>query len=67
MQKNCKFKASLGYIVRPYLKHEQKAGCQWLMPIILGTWEAEIEKTVVQSQFRKIFVGSHLQNNQSKM
>jgi hypothetical protein len=28
--------------------------CQWLMPIILATWEAEIERITVQGQSRQI-------------
>jgi hypothetical protein len=28
--------------------------CQWLTPIILATWEAEIKKIMVLSQSRKI-------------
>jgi hypothetical protein len=34
------FKASLGYILRPCLKH--KARCWWLMSIIPASQEAEI-------------------------
>jgi hypothetical protein len=32
------------------LKIKIVAGCQWLMPVILATWEAEIRKIEVQSQ-----------------
>jgi hypothetical protein len=36
--------------------------------VILATWEAEIGKTMVQGQPRKIIWETpHLQNNQSKM
>jgi hypothetical protein len=39
------------------------------MPAILATWEAEIRRTVVSGQLRKIVLKGdlHLQNNQSKM
>jgi hypothetical protein len=32
---------------------KMKAGCQWLTPIILGTWEGEIGRIEVQSQPRQ--------------
>jgi hypothetical protein len=32
------------------LKAGKKARCQWLMSIILATWEAEIGRTTVQGQ-----------------
>jgi hypothetical protein len=31
------------------------AGRQWLMPVILATWEVEIRKIRVRGQLRKIF------------
>jgi hypothetical protein len=31
-------------------KIQSKAGCQWLAPIILFAWEAEIRRIVVQGQ-----------------
>jgi hypothetical protein len=35
----------LDNIVRPSLKKKKNAGQQWLTPVILATWEAEIEIT----------------------
>jgi hypothetical protein len=44
------------------------AGCQWLMPVTLATWEAEIRRIVAWCQPRQIVQETpHLQNNQSKM
>jgi hypothetical protein len=31
-------------------KTENLAGCQWLTPVILATWEADIRRTVVLGQ-----------------
>jgi hypothetical protein len=28
-------------------RKKKEAGCQWLMPIILATWEAEIRRIAV--------------------
>jgi hypothetical protein len=40
-------------IPKHYLK-KKRAGCQWLMPVILATQETEIRRTEVQSQPRQI-------------
>jgi hypothetical protein len=40
------------------VKTKNTAGCQWLMPIILATWEASIKKIVVRGQAKK----KHLQD-----
>jgi hypothetical protein len=32
------------------LKGKDLTGCQWLMPVTLATWEAEIRRIEVQSQ-----------------
>jgi hypothetical protein len=37
------------------MKILRSAGCQWLMPVILTTEEAEIKKITVQSQSMQIF------------
>jgi hypothetical protein len=37
-----------------YVKNLELARCQWLIPVILATQEAEIKMTEVQSQPRKI-------------
>jgi hypothetical protein len=39
------FEISLRYIVRPCLKKKKRwyVRHRWLMPVILATWEAEIE------------------------
>jgi hypothetical protein len=41
---------SLGCVVRSFLKKEKRAGCWWLMPIILATQEAEIRRIMVRNQ-----------------
>jgi hypothetical protein len=46
---------TLGSIPRTKKKKKRKvARCQWLMPIILATQEAEIRRNKVQSQSGKI-------------
>jgi hypothetical protein len=34
-------------------KNNASARFQWLTPVILATWEAEIERIIVQSQSRQ--------------
>jgi hypothetical protein len=41
-----------------------KAGCQWLMPIILATQKEEIRRIEVQSQARQIVIRPYLKNSQ---
>jgi hypothetical protein len=36
------------------IKSDIAVGCQWLRPVILVTWEAEIRRITVQGQPRKI-------------
>jgi hypothetical protein len=40
--------------------------CQWLVPVILATWESEIGRIRVLGQSRQMFTRPHLQNIQSK-
>jgi hypothetical protein len=35
-------------------KQKRMAGCWWLIPVILPTWESEIGRTEVQGQPRQI-------------
>jgi hypothetical protein len=37
-----------------YQKWGYEAWCQWLMPVILATWQTEIKKIIVRSQIRQI-------------
>jgi hypothetical protein len=37
-----------------FLNYSIYARCWWLMPVILATWEAEIERIKVQSQSGQI-------------
>jgi hypothetical protein len=37
-----------------YIKKSEKAGCQWLKPVILATQEAEIRRIKVRSQLQAI-------------
>jgi hypothetical protein len=34
----------------PEIKSIAVAGCQWLVPVIIATWEAEIRRITVQGQ-----------------
>jgi hypothetical protein len=36
-----------------FIKEKTKAGCRWLIPVILATQEAEIRRISVQSQPRE--------------
>jgi hypothetical protein len=63
MQEDFKFKVSLSCIVRRCLKKQTKqTGHWWLMPVILATWEAEIERIQEQGQPRQIVPKTNLQN-----
>jgi hypothetical protein len=39
---------------KPRNKIDSEAGYLWLTPVILATWEAEIRRFKIQSQFRQI-------------
>jgi hypothetical protein len=58
----------LEHAVRQIFKAEKQfiAGHQWVTPIVLATWEAEVKRIEVPGESRQIFV-PELQNNQSKM
>jgi hypothetical protein len=46
-------------------KNYAAAGCQWLMPVLLPTWEAEMERIAVRGKPRqKVCEIPQLQNNQ---
>jgi hypothetical protein len=36
------------------VKKKARAGCQWLTPVILPIWEAEIRRITAQGQSRQI-------------
>jgi hypothetical protein len=38
------------HVLKFHFCGEVLRGCQWLMPVILATWEAEIGRTVIQGQ-----------------
>jgi hypothetical protein len=48
-------------------RNSVEAGRQWLTPIILATWEAEIRRIVAEASLCKYFKSPHLQNYQNKM
>jgi hypothetical protein len=50
--KNDKIKLKLKKREREKKRIQVQAGCQWLTPLILATWEAEIRRTIVQGQPR---------------
>jgi hypothetical protein len=58
-QEDCKFKTSLGYIVRLCLKNNKQqqkivlTRHRWLTPVVLTTWEAEIRNFMVLGQLGK--------------
>jgi hypothetical protein len=41
-------------------KNDEQAGCQWLMPIILTTWEAQIGRMMVPGQPWQIVYGTSI-------
>jgi hypothetical protein len=47
-------------------KKRQVAGRQWLAPVILAAWEAEVMR-IFKAGTGKQFLRPHLQNNHSKM
>jgi hypothetical protein len=52
-QEDCLNPGVQSHVVKPYFIYKQSlkiTRCQWLMPVILATQEAEIRRVVVRSQ-----------------
>jgi hypothetical protein len=47
--------------------YDNVTGRQWLRPVILTAWEAEIGRISAQGHIRQTVSKTHLQNDQSKM
>jgi hypothetical protein len=54
------------HIAEVLSKMTKNVGCWWLTPIILPTQEAEIRRTVVQSQPGQIVHKTYLENSQQE-